>query len=245
MLTAFGPNPATMFLSWRGGARASAPPRQDDFREVFKGRLLARLASRSKAAPETGSRGTARQSRLTKRHQAKAGESGLRTASRSGESRQTAEAGERNREDRVRRTRKQDESQAAVAGLAADAGQSATGPRPVQVGANPSPPQALQDLITFLQSLPNGSLKIAPDQIQAVANYLLSAGLPQEEVERLLLSPDFTQKGLTAEDLLVCCPRNILTKSIDFLKDRISGGNPGKGLAISIVVADKIFDPGD
>lgn len=44
---------------------------------------------------------------------------------------------------------------------------------------------------------------------------------------------------------LVSCPRNILTKSLDFLKDRISGGNPGKGLAMGIIVAHKIFDPGD
>jgi uncharacterized protein (DUF736 family) len=44
-------------------------------------------------------------------------------------------------------------------------------------------------------------MKIAPEQTPAVAAYLVSAGLPAEEVERLTSSPDFIAKGLSAADL--------------------------------------------
>lgn len=202
MLTAFGPNPATLFLSWRGGARASAPPRQDDFREVFQSRVLGRLTSRDRMAPAANSIGGPGKSRLTSRPQAKPLDSWFQAVSGSDNLRRMAGARETNRRDETRQARKQGEFQATVPGVAADVGQRAEDLRPGQAGANiAGPPQPLQDLIAFLQSLPNGSLKVAPEQIPAVANYLLSAGLPREEVEGLLWSPDFAEKGLNAADL--------------------------------------------
>jgi len=115
---------------------------------------------------------------------------------------------EENRPEETRRTQKRAESQVAVAGVAEDKSQSVSSPRsissprPDQAGAAAAGmPQALQDLIAFLQSQPNGVLKISPDQTQAVAAYLVNAGLPVEEVKQLLASPDFAAKGLSAADL--------------------------------------------
>lgn len=208
MLTAFGPNPATMFLSWRGGAEASAPPREDNFREVFKGRLLARLASRDRVAQAAETRSGAAQSRRTNRYQPKKEEPGI-AAVGPRESQQTAGVEGENRREEPPRIREREESQAARSGLAENTSQAVPESRETDKGAVPaSPPQALKDLITFLQSLENGSLKIAPEQIPAVAAYLLSAGLPQEEVERLLLSPDFMKKGLSAFDLQAAWQRS-------------------------------------
>ncbi|MFW6112991.1 MAG: flagellar hook-length control protein FliK [Thermodesulfobacteriota bacterium] len=202
MLTAFGPNPATLFLSWRGGARAAAPPRQDDFREVFQSRLLSRLSAQKRAAQAAASRGGSGDNRVRNRPEAKAGESGVGAAFRSAETRRAAGAEVSKRRPEAPQTRRQDESQATAPGLAAQASQSAGGPQAQPQGANgANPPQALQDLITFLQALPNGAMQIPPEKIQAVAAYLLNAGLPQEEVQGLLLSPDLAEQGLSAQDL--------------------------------------------
>lgn len=197
-----GPNPATMFLSWRGGAKASIPPRQDDFRQVFQGRLQARLSSRDRAV-QAAERGLGPgRCRLINRYLQQPAEPETQTASGSNETQRIFSAEGRNRQEEALRTRKQGESQAAVPGLAAGNREPIPSPGVNNQGAAAtSPPQALQDLITFLQSLPNGTLKIPPPKIPAVAGYLLSAGLPREEVEKLLLSPGFGAKGLSAEDV--------------------------------------------
>ncbi len=202
MLTAFGPNPATIFLSWRGGAQASSSPRQDDFREVFKGRLQARLASRSRVTQEAETRKGSWRNRVTARAQTKTDEPKFRLESESRSPQQVDGPEKKNRQQETQRTRKQKESPAAVAAPAGETSQPVASSRAQAEGANSaSPPQALQDLIAFLQTQPNSSLKIAPEQIPAVASYLMSAGLPREEVEQLLMSPDFAEKGLSAADL--------------------------------------------
>jgi len=203
MLTAFGPNPATMFLSWRGGAKASAPPRQDDFREVFQNRLLARLSSRNRVAQNADHRSELGKSRLAHRSQAKPDKSNFQASARSEEPREVDGATPKKRREETHRTQKQGEpSQTAAPGLAADNSQTVKSPQPSQPDAKPAGlPQALQDLINFLQSLPQGAMKIPPEKIQAVAGYLLNAGLPQEEVQGLLWSPDFAAKGLSAAAL--------------------------------------------
>jgi hypothetical protein len=123
-------------------------------------------------------------------------------AFRSDETRRATGAEGSKRRPEAPKARRQDESQATAPGLAAQASQSAGGPQAQPQGANGAhPPQALQDLITFLQALPNGSMQIPPEKIQAVAAYLLDAGLPQEEVQGLLLSPDLAEQGLSAQDL--------------------------------------------
>lgn len=202
MLPAFGPNPATMFLSWRGGAKASIPPRQDDFRQVFQGRVQARLSSRDRAVQGAERSLGSGRCRLTNRYLQKQAEPGGQAASGSNETQRISSARGRNRQEEALRTRKRGESQAAMPGLAPSNRDPIPSPGTNNQGAAAmKPPQALQDLITFLQSLPNGFLKIPPQKIPVVAGYLWSAGLPQEEVEQLLLSPGFGAKGLSAADL--------------------------------------------
>ena len=196
------PNPDMMFLSWKGGAQGSAPPRRDDFREVFQGRLAARLASRNHTVKGADSSRRSGRSQTTSRRQLRQGGLTSRTTSGSDDSRRVAGVEEKNRPEKTRRTQKRAESQVAVAGLAEDKSQSVPHPRSDQSeAASASPPQALQNLITFLQSQPHGTLKISPEQIPAVTAYLVSAGLPSEEVERLIASPDFATKGLSAANL--------------------------------------------
>ena len=42
--------------------------------------------------------------------------------------------------------------------------------------------------------------------------------------------------------LLVLCPINSFTQGSEFLEDGISGGGPGKGAFVGVVVADKLID---
>jgi hypothetical protein len=190
-----------MFLSWKRSAQASAPPVRDDFRDVFQGRLVARLASRNRVVKGADSRlgpGKGMINRVQPKKEA------LRFQATSGSSdpHQVSGAKERNRRDEAHRTRKQAESQAAIPGLAADHRQSVSSSGQNNQGAaSASPPPALQDLMTFLQSQPNGALKIPPEQVPAVAAYLVAAGLPHEEVEGLLSSRGFSEQGLSAADL--------------------------------------------
>lgn len=60
---------------------------------------------------------------------------------------------------------------------------------------------ALKGLIKFLNQQPGQNLKVSPDQVPEVKEFLLKAGLPAEQVDRLLNSPSFEAKGLTASDL--------------------------------------------
>jgi hypothetical protein len=204
-----------MFLSSGRGARASSPPVQNTFQEVFQGRLLTRRASR-----DTGLQGAVRRSfrlgshretdpRLelgrnfspVQSHQGK-GESALQGAARPGESHQTFAASVRKPREKPHQTQKQPESQVAIPGLGADNGLSSSPPpQPNNTAASTNPPPALRQFIAFLQSLPNGNLKIPAGEAPAVAAFLRSAGLPQEEVARLLPAGGSLEKSLSAADL--------------------------------------------
>ncbi len=100
------------------------------------------------------------------------------------------------------KTHRRPESQTPAVGLAAAQNQATSQSPQNQSGAPAAnPPQALRDLIAFLQSLPGGSLKISPEQAPAVASYLRTAGLPQEEIDRLLTPASTQEISLNAGDL--------------------------------------------
>ena len=197
-----------MFLSWKRGAQASAPPLQDTFREVYQSRLLARFAENGNVGKgadpcrETGKTPPSFHCQQRKK------ELTLAPNSRLGKPRQLRRAPAQNRRLEGPGSQKRAESQVAVPGLAEANSQSVSPLGPDKGTAPVKPPQALQELITFLQSQPNGCLKIHPDQIPAVASFLQSAGLPAEEVERLLSSPGFLEKGLSAADLQAAWQRS-------------------------------------
>jgi len=62
-------------------------------------------------------------------------------------------------------------------------------------------PAPLKGLIEFLDQQPGQTLKVSPDQIQELKDFLQKAGLPAAQVERLLNSNNFQIKGLTAQDV--------------------------------------------
>jgi hypothetical protein len=216
-----------MFSSWRRGAEASTPPAQDAFRDVFANHVLARMNARKDASGGTdrslsklGSTrstnrslsptGSSRQADIRRKTDNEANqalsrskkEDTTRDASSSEDSRQTAAAARKRRHQEVHKSHHKPESPTPTAGLATEATQATSQTSQNQGGASTATtPQALQDLIAFLQSFPGGSLKISPQQAPAVASYLQSAGLPQSEVDRLL-TPDSNQEiSLNAADL--------------------------------------------
>ncbi len=214
-MQAFGSSPTVMFLSPGRGAQASTPPVQDSFREVFQGRLVARLSSQAKASGGTQRRSsllkTTRKGntqlglgkgRATGRSQQGTKKSAPGAVSDSGESGRVSSTRGRKLWDEARQTHKKSKSQTAALSLGADQTHASSQPVPNPNGsASASPPQALQDLIAFVQSQPDGILKIPMGQAPAVAAVLLNAGLPQEEVDRLLFAPGAQEKGLSAVDL--------------------------------------------
>jgi len=62
-------------------------------------------------------------------------------------------------------------------------------------------PLLLKEFMAFLATLPDQTLKVQPEQAKDLAALLLSAGLPQEEVERLLFTPTSLEKGLSLADV--------------------------------------------
>ncbi len=204
-----------MFLSSGRGARASSAPVRNTFQEVFQGRLQTRRTSldtglqgavrrscRLGSHRETDPRlGLGRNFSTVQSHQGK-GEPVLEGAARPGESHHTFAASVKKPREEPHQTQKRPESQAAIPGLGADNGLYSSPPlQPNNTAASANPPQALRDFIAFLQSLPNGTLRIPAGEAPAVAAFLRSAGLPQEEVERLLPAAGSLEKSLSAADL--------------------------------------------
>ncbi len=216
-----------MFKSWARGAEASTPPTQDAFRDVFANHLLARLTARNNdlggtdrswsrpASPQNTNHSLSQTSNYRQddtrckpkndgsqvQAPSKEGDA-TRGTSSSEESRQVAAAREKRRQE-LHKTPHKPESQTPTAGLAPDQNQAIAQNSQNQGGGTAATtPQALRDLITFLQSFPGGSLKISPEQAPAVASYLKSAGLPQGEIDRLLTPAAGTQEiSLNAGDL--------------------------------------------
>ncbi len=204
-----------MFHSSGRGTRASSPPVQNSFQEVFQGRLLARRASL-----DTGLKGAVRRSSRLGSHREADPRLGLgksrspvqspqrkrETASQdtliTGESSHTPAVSVRKPQEELNQTQRRPESQEAVPGLGADNALSSSPPlQPKNTAASAKLPQALQEFIAFLQSLPNATLTIPAGEAPAVAAFLRSAGLPQEEVEQLLSAAGSPEKSLSAADL--------------------------------------------
>jgi flagellar hook-length control protein FliK len=202
-----------MFSSWARGAEASTPPAQDAFRNIFANRLLARLNSQNNVTAgndrSLSRLGTTR--KADTRWEAGSGRTPVRCQPRKGDTTPAASSSEESRRITAARERRQQElhrterkpgSQTPAAGLAADQNQATSQASQNQSGGTAAnPPQALRDLMAFLQSFPGGSLKIAPEQVPAVASYLKSAGLPQDEVDRLLTPSSSQEISLNATDL--------------------------------------------
>ena len=222
-----------MFLSWGRGAEASTPPVQDAFRDVFQNRLLARLNARnnipggadrssSRLGSSQGTKRSLSQLRSSRETDTRVGLGSGRTldrcqprkadneraASSSEESRQLSATRERRLQE-LHRTHRRPESQTPAAGLAADQNQPTSQASQNQGGATTAnPPQALRDLMAFLQSLPGGALKISPEQVPAVASYLQSAGLPKLEIDQLLAASNSQEISLNAGDLQAAWQRS-------------------------------------
>jgi len=66
---------------------------------------------------------------------------------------------------------------------------------------NTEMPPVLKGLIAFLNQSPGQALKVPTDRLPEVESFLLQAGLPPEQVERLINSPNFQEQGLTAQNV--------------------------------------------
>jgi hypothetical protein len=67
---------------------------------------------------------------------------------------------------------------------------------------NTEMPPMLRALIDFLSQEPGQALKVPTNRLPEVQSFLIQAGLPPEQVERLLTSPALQEQGLTAQNLL-------------------------------------------
>ena len=200
----FGPSPVMLFPSMGRGADAAAPPAQDSFREVLANHLQAATSSRDRAARATASRTsgvlTSRpagsRSGLGARHAAAAG-------SNTGASHHLTPSRERKTQDQGHHTHDNKPQTQAASAAGTSQGQSTTSSSQNSQGnAGTDLPQSLRDFLAFLQSLPGGSLKIPQEQAPAVSSFLVSAGLPQAEVDRLLTPSSAGETSLTAADLM-------------------------------------------
>ncbi len=214
----FSPNLAMLPLSPGRGVQAQASTAKDAFRDVFRSRLMARLSSRSSGLSQpTGkvSPGT-KPSLAISTVSPEQGQTWARGALRN----LNPVAGQPAVEPEesgspVRwwkslgggsglKTQKQAGAEAAF--LALGPGEGAAAASPVNrlgesTSASPSIPLLLKEFMAFLETLPDKTMTVLPEQVQDLAAFLLSAGLPQEEVERLLFTPTSQEKGLSLADV--------------------------------------------
>jgi hypothetical protein len=62
-------------------------------------------------------------------------------------------------------------------------------------------PPTLKALTDFINQQPGQALKVPPDRLPQVQDFLLKAGIPPEQVENLLNSPQVQEQGLTAANV--------------------------------------------
>ncbi len=200
-MQSFSPSPAVLYPSMGRGADAAAPPAEDSFREVLASRLQAAINSRNSAA-----RGTAGRTPGLPTSRPAGSRSGLgtghaaATASNTGASRQITASRERKAQDQGHHSNNNKPSTQSAAGTGP--GQATTASQNSQGTSGTDLPQSLRDFLAFLQSLPGGSLKIPQEKVPAVSSFLVNAGLPQAEVNRLLSPSSSGESSLTAADLL-------------------------------------------
>ncbi len=212
-MQSFAPSSTSMFLSLGCRAETSSSPGKDAFREVFRGRLQARAASRAAASGEAAGRSSgAGKSRAGDR-------SGIVEKKRASAARRSSNSQDKSTcgvvenpnafepTTRAPGTLRRDAAPGSGCQTAAPGKPTGGGGAGLQAGeaqkglAGERPPPLLQELMAFLQSQPEGALKISPQEAPVLGAMLLAAGLPQEEVDRLLAAAASPDKGLTAADL--------------------------------------------
>jgi len=207
------PGPAMFPLSSGRGVRTQAHLAQDVFQDVFQSRLAARLVSLDRGAALSGAKalsgekttgvGSGEATQKGRRSR----ESQFRSALGATESRQAALA--RGGKGRAGlRAAKQSGTEVVLTGLGKGetrkrslSGSRTGNSTAASTSVDASLPPRLKELMSFISSQPEQSLRIPPGQASQVAALLLQAGLPQEEVERLIFSLGSQGKGLTAADL--------------------------------------------
>ncbi len=199
-MQSFSPSPAVLYPSMGRGADTAAPP-EDSFREVLASRLQAAISSRDSAA-----RGTAARTSGLPTSRPAGSRSGLgtghaaATGSNTGAARQITASRERKAQNQGHHTNDNKPSTQSATGTGP--GLTATSSPNSQGNSGTDLPQSLRDFLAFLQSLPGGTLKIPQEQVPAVSSFLVNAGLPQAEVNRLLSPSSSGESSLTAADLL-------------------------------------------
>lgn len=93
-------------------------------------------------------------------------------------------------------------------GLAAQLSQ-ATSSQLANATVNLDMPPALKALTDLLNQQPGQVLKVSPDRLAQVQDFLLKAGIPAEQVENLLTSPQVQEQGLTAADVQAAWQKGI------------------------------------
>ncbi|MDD2902402.1 MAG: flagellar hook-length control protein FliK [Syntrophales bacterium] len=92
-------------------------------------------------------------------------------------------------------------------------------------------PPALKALKEILNQQPGQALKVSQDQIPQVKAFLLKAGLPAEQVEKLFNSSSFETKGLTAADLQAAWQEACHNSREQALAAQVAQGTPAVGAA--------------
>lgn len=243
-MQSFAPTSTALSLSLGRRADSSSSPAKDAFREVFQGRLQARINSR-----QTSSEEAARQPSRPGKSRARDSSLGVgkkrslsRTGKRPGGSAMAAASSPEalRQPTGVSKALRRDESLGSPSQEALPEKATATGQNEAQPLEAPKAeagrrlPPVLQEFLNFLQSQPNGALKISPDQAPVVAALLQAAGLPQEEVEHLLAAAMSPDKGLTAADLAAAWQRvqgqTAAPQTLDASKEAPKNGGEGSNL---------------
>jgi len=185
------PNPASLFPSCGKGAEAAAPPVRDAFRQVLQNRLQDRVNSKNRGLRETRLRSEPGQGRTAAPRASDSGKAG-ESCARSGV---------------LPPRQRRPGTPGSLAGLADGRSQAAFRPSANQGAAAANPPPVLEEFISFLRSLPGQTLEIPAAQVPAMASLLLSAALPQEEVDRLLAASGSQATTLSAADLTAAWQR--------------------------------------
>ncbi len=194
-MQAAGVTPPILNLKSLAPGRAQGYPDQDRFHSLLQERILSRGwgNSSSKAMNSSSLRQQVRQARpasssstspvLQDRYNSNSMRSSMIQEAQGRASRLTAEA--RSRADRLSGKSPKDSPALAAA----------------VVQPNTEMPAPLKRLTEFLNQQPEQTLKVSPDHLQELKDFLQKAGLPAAQVDRLLNSDNFQTKGLTTQDV--------------------------------------------
>jgi hypothetical protein len=85
----------------------------------------------------------------------------------------------------------------------------ATASQLANTSVNLEMPATLKALTDFIKQQPGQTLKVPPDRLPQMQDFLLKAGIPPEQVENLLNSPQVQEQGLTAADVQAAWQKGI------------------------------------